>query len=130
MLNHLMFRSLYPYSFVFNAVEEHVLGIINIYHWAGCGSHSPIILLFWAYLMLLLHGFVVKQACFLLILLFFFFDSIFKIHAVWLVSCSVVSDSLQRPWTVAHRAPLSVGFSGKNTGVGCHFLLQGTFTIY
>ena len=27
-------------------------------------------------------------------------------------------------WTVAHQAPLSVGFSSKNTGVGCHFLLQ------
>ena len=25
------------------------------------------------------------------------------------------------PWTVAHQAPLSVGFSWKNTGVGCHF---------
>ena len=29
------------------------------------------------------------------------------------------------PWTVACQAPLSMGFS-KNTGVGCHFLLQGT----
>ena len=30
-------------------------------------------------------------------------------------------------WTIAHQAPLSMGFSGKNTGVGCHFLLQGIF---
>ena len=30
------------------------------------------------------------------------------------------------PWTAACQAPLSMGFfSGKNTGVGCHFLLQG-----
>ena len=29
------------------------------------------------------------------------------------------------PWTVAHKSPLSMGFSGKNTGVGCHALLQG-----
>ena len=29
------------------------------------------------------------------------------------------------PWTVAHQAPLSVEFSSKNTGVSCHFLLQG-----
>ena len=30
------------------------------------------------------------------------------------------------PWTIAHQVPLSTGFSlGKNTGVGCHFLLQG-----
>ena len=28
------------------------------------------------------------------------------------------------PWTVAHRAPLSMEFSGKNTGMGCRFLLQ------
>ena len=28
-------------------------------------------------------------------------------------------------WTVAHQAPLSMGFPGKNTRMGCHFLLQG-----
>ena len=32
---------------------------------------------------------------------------------------------LVTPWTVAHQAPLSVQFCGKNTGVGCHFLLHG-----
>ena len=31
------------------------------------------------------------------------------------------------PWTVAHQAPLSMGFSGKNTGVGCYFLLLKLF---
>ena len=31
------------------------------------------------------------------------------------------------PWTVAHEAPPSMRFSGKNTGLGCHFLLQGIF---
>jgi len=31
------------------------------------------------------------------------------------------------PWTVAHQAPLPWAFSGKNTGVGCYFLLQGIF---
>ena len=31
------------------------------------------------------------------------------------------------PWTVAHQALLSVGFSGKSTGVGFHALLQGMF---
>ena len=31
------------------------------------------------------------------------------------------------PWTVANRTPLSMGFSRKVTGVGCHFLLQGIF---
>ena len=28
------------------------------------------------------------------------------------------------PETVAHQAPLDMGFPGQNTGVGCHFLLQ------
>ena len=45
------------------------------------------------------------------------------------LSLSVVSDSL-RPHGlyVACQAPLSMGdFSGKNTGVGCHALLQGVF---
>ena len=28
---------------------------------------------------------------------------------------------------MARQAPLSIGFSSKNTGVGCHALLQGTF---
>ena len=31
------------------------------------------------------------------------------------------------PWTAAHQAPLHMEFSGKNTTVGCHFLLQGIF---
>ena len=34
---------------------------------------------------------------------------------------------LATPWTVACQVPLSMGFPGKNTGVGCHFLLQGIF---
>ena len=49
-----------------------------------------------------------------------------RVAALWVLSCSVVSDSLQ-PWTVAHQAPLSVDFPGKNTGVGCCFLLWGIF---
>ena len=28
------------------------------------------------------------------------------------------------PWTAAYQAPPSLDSSGKNTGVGCHFLLQ------
>ena len=38
---------------------------------------------------------------------------------------SVVSDSLWPRWTGAHQAHLSMGFPGKNAGVGCRFLLQG-----
>ena len=30
-------------------------------------------------------------------------------------------------WTIAQHAPLSMDSPGKNTGVGCHALLQGIF---
>ena len=56
-------------------------------------------------------------------------------HA-WVLSCSAMSDSLQpirlyparlllQPMDRKCQAPLPVDFSGKNTGVACHFLLQG-----
>ena len=32
-------------------------------------------------------------------------------------------------WTVALQAPLPWHFPGKNTGVGCHFLLQEIFPL-
>ena len=32
-------------------------------------------------------------------------------------------------WIIACQAPMSKGFLGKNTGVGCHALLQGIFPI-
>ena len=38
-----------------------------------------------------------------------------------------MSNFFTTPWTTAHQAPLSMDFPGKNTGLGCHFLLQGTF---
>jgi len=48
--------------------------------------------------------------------------------AFLLVSHSVASDSFVTPCTVALQAPLSMGFPRlKNTGVGCHALLLGTF---
>ena len=31
---------------------------------------------------------------------------------------------LETPWTEAYKAPPSMGFSGKSTGVGCHCLLR------
>ena len=31
------------------------------------------------------------------------------------------------PWTVAHQAPLCMGLSQQDTGMGCHFLFQGIF---
>ena len=45
-----------------------------------------------------------------------------------LCAYSVVSNSLRpRGLQPTHQAPLSINFSGKNTGAGFHFLLQGTF---
>ena len=41
-----------------------------------------------------------------------------RFHRVWL---------LVTLWTVAHQAPLSLDSPGKNTGMGCHALLQGIF---
>ena len=34
--------------------------------------------------------------------------------------------TLVTPWTIARQAPLSMEIS-KNTGVGCHALLRGSF---
>ena len=42
-------------------------------------------------------------------------------------ACSVVSDSLATPGTVARQDPLWDS-PNKNTGVDCHFLLQGIFS--
>ena len=42
--------------------------------------------------------------------------------------CVVSRIQLFAPWTGAFQFPLSVNFPGKNTGVGCHFLLQGIFS--
>ena len=36
-------------------------------------------------------------------------------------------DSFVTPWTIAHQAPLSMDFPGKNIGIG--FLLQRIFQI-
>ena len=32
--------------------------------------------------------------------------------------------TLETPWTVGPQAPLSMGFSRQNIGMGCHFLFQ------
>ena len=44
-----------------------------------------------------------------------------------LFSSYVVSDTFVTPWIVALQAPRPWGSPGKNTAVGCHFLLQGIF---
>ena len=48
--------------------------------------------------------------------------------SVKLKSChELTSDSFVTPWTVACRAPLSMGFSKQSTGVDCYFIFQGFF---
>ena len=44
--------------------------------------------------------------------------------AAWSFSCVWLCATSR---TVAHQAPMSMGFSGKNIGVGCHALLQRIF---
>ena len=43
------------------------------------------------------------------------------------LSLSVMSDSFATPWTVTGQVLHPWDSPGKNTGVGCHFLLQGIF---
>ena len=50
---------------------------------------------------------------------------------LWVCVCvlsHLVVFCLAIPWTVAHQDPLSMGFSSRNPGVGCHFLVQGIFS--
>ena len=63
-------------------------------------SILPFFLLFYPWSCPPLHVFTVTQSCLILL-------------------------SLQ--WTVAHQAPLSMGFPRQEYGVGSHFLLQGIF---
>ena len=50
------------------------------------------------------------------------------LFCLFLLSLSVMPNSFVTSWTVAHQAPLCPwDFPGKNTGMGCHFLLQGIF---
>ena len=44
-----------------------------------------------------------------------------------LLSCFSYFRLFENPWTVAHRAPLSVGFSRQEYWIGCHALLQRIF---
>ena len=46
----------------------------------------------------------------------------------FVLSCSVVSDSVT-PWTVACQLLCLWNSPSKNNGLGCHFLLQGIFSM-
>ena len=45
-----------------------------------------------------------------------------EVLSEWSLSCVQISET---PWTVVHLCPYN--FPSKNTGVGCHFFLQGIF---
>ena len=49
------------------------------------------------------------------------------LYRVWLLSCSVVSDSLQPYGLLPTKLLRPWDSQGKNPGVGCHALLQGLF---
>ena len=51
-----------------------------------------------------------------------------RVHHMCMLSCSGMSDSVM-PWTVAARLLCPWNSPGKNTGVGCHSLLQESFPI-
>ena len=53
---------------------------------------------------------------------------LFCLHLLVTVKVKALLSRIQvfaTPWTVAPQAPLSMEFSGQNTGVGCHSLPQG-----
>ena len=58
-------------------------------------------------------------------------ESIYRSRALYMHGCMLSRSSSVRlcvtVWTVACQSPLSIGFSGRNTGVSCHALLQGIF---
>ena len=57
--------------------------------------------------------------------------SIYQVSCLTSSVCSVFSHSIMSDfvilWTVARQTPLSMEFPREDTGVGCHFLLQGIF---
>ena len=59
------------------------------------------------------------------------FSSIKLYSALLIVFVCVLShvQLFATPWTVAHQAPLPEGFSRKESGVSCHFFLQGSLVI-
>ena len=50
-------------------------------------------------------------------------------HVYCVCVCAQSCPTLCDPMNCSRQAPLPMGLSGKNTGVGCHFLLRGIFLI-
>ena len=60
-------------------------------------------------------------------LIFLFHLSDCKCVLSWVLSCFSCVWLFVTPWTIAHQALLSVGFSRQQHWSGCNFLLQGIF---
>ena len=63
------------------------------------------------------------------LLLVFWVESLIFIVCVCVCVCAHAQSCLTLGSPVVHQAPLYMEFSGKNTGVGCRFLLQGIFRV-
>ena len=80
--------------------------------------------------------FLLKCSWSIILCLFLLYSKVIKIHTcththiyAYVFSCFSCVWLFATLWTVAHQAPQSMGFSCKNTEVGCHALLQGIFLI-
>ena len=58
-----------------------------------------------------------------------FITNVSRNSQFFMVDSSIYVQLFATPWTAAHQVPLSMGFPGKNTGVGSHSLLQGIFPM-
>ena len=88
---------------------------------------DPIIVLI--YISLLTTGIKHLFSCLLGICISSLKNSLSKLFCSFLIGglVSKLCLTLAIPRTVAHQAPLSMGFPDKTTGMDCHFLLQGIF---
>ena len=57
----------------------------------------------------------------------FHMDTLLNVAVTCMLSCFSCVQLFATPWTITHQIPLSIKLPGKNTGVGCHFLLQEIF---
>ena len=57
----------------------------------------------------------------------FHMDTLLNVVVTCMPSCFSCVQPFATLWTITHQTPLSIKLPGKNTGVGCHFLLQETF---
>ena len=72
-------------------------------------------------------GHISKISNFSKVILIYFLRVMILCVYVCMLSCSAVSDSLQPHELKPARLLCPWNFPGKNTRVGCHFLLQGIF---